>query len=513
MRRFTLLLLPLHLAISSFGQIDLPVQYMNSITASELSEHVHTLSSPAMEGRYTGSEGLRLAAEYIRRDFKEMGLQDPSEKSGQPYFQTFALQKCYWQDQELVSGEIFLRPMEDYFFVSDPEDLEGEFEVVFSGYGLDDDAYSDYTELNAEGKLVMAFSGEPKAKDGTYLISGGKEPSRQSYYFSKVRVAREKGAAGLVIIARDDKDYRKYTRGIRDYRDRSDISYPGDVREKDDFFTLFFSREAAGEILEVSRRKLDKAMKTAGRPGGTGAGMYRGSLSVNTAKECYPMNTENVLGYVEGTDLKEEAVVVVAHYDHLGRRGDDIYFGADDNASGTAAVMEVAEAFATAERAGVRPRRSVIFLAVSAEELGLHGSRYYSEHPLVPLDRTYACVNIDMIGRVGRKADSGPDYVGGMAYVSEDILEVARTGAELAAPELKFRMAYRERVSGGSDHYYFAREGIPSLFYFTGIHEDYHEPTDTPDKVLYDRMEGITRGIFATVWQLANRDEKWRIQN
>ncbi len=190
-----------------------------------------------------------------------------------------------------------------------------------------------------------------------------------------------------------------------------------------------------------------------------------------------------------------------------------IYYGADDNASGTSALMEIAEAFSVAAQAGIRPRRTVIFLAASAEELGLYGSKYYAEHPVISLDSTYACVNIDMIGRASTKLAGFPEYISGYAYVSEEILEVSQESNILMANDLEDRIEYRAHIRGGSDHYYFARHGIPSLFYFEGFHEDYHEPTDTPDKILYDRMEKIVRAIFATTWQLANRGEELEIRN
>jgi Zn-dependent M28 family amino/carboxypeptidase len=213
-----------------------------------------------------------------------------------------------------------------------------------------------------------------------------------------------------------------------------------------------------------------------------------------------------VVGIVEGTDLRSQAVVVVAHYDHLGQSKGKTYYGADDNASGTAAVMEVAEAFAMAASEGVRPRRSVVFLAVSAEEIGLYGSKYYTLNPLFPLDSTYACVNIDMIGRASTKQTNAPDYIAASVYLSEDLLEVSQEANRTTAPDLEDRVEYKKSLRGGSDHYYFSKNGIPSIFYFAGFHPDYHEPTDTPDKILYDRMEKIVRTIFVTTWKLADRE-------
>jgi Zn-dependent M28 family amino/carboxypeptidase len=211
---------------------------------------------------------------------------------------------------------------------------------------------------------------------------------------------------------------------------------------------------------------------------------------------------------VEGSDLSAGAVVVIAHYDHLGRSGDEIFHGADDNATGTAAVMEIAQAFGLAAEQGYRPRRTLIFIAASAEELGLYGSRYYTEHPLVPLDSTVACLNIDMIGRGSRKFSLTDDYIGGYVFLSKELLEVSEAGCKLTAPALADKIEYRKAIRGGSDHYHFATHGVPSIFYHTGLHSDYHKPSDTPDKILYDRMELIVRAIFATAWELANREER-----
>lgn len=487
------------------SQETLLLQYSNSITREELSEHVYTLASEKFDGRYTGSEGQRMAAEYIQKEFREDGLKAPGLGSSMPYFQEFALDKCYWKEQSLSAGDVKFTAGEQFVFLTEPKDLGGDYPVVFTGFGIDDPLYSDYTDLDVNGKVVLAFSGEPKGKDGKYLISGKEDPSRKAYYWSKSVTAKQMGAIGLIVMARDEKDFRKYAKHYDEMVSRPETSYRGD-KDPTDIFSVYIPAVSGGPMLGKSGEDME-SMAESDEAITLNAGKLSGTVGIGARRECFPMNTENVIGIVEGSDKKGEAVVVVAHYDHVGQQDGKIYYGADDNATGTAAVMEIAEAFAKAAEDGHRPARTVIFMAVTAEELGLYGSRYYTEHPVISLDSTYACVNIDMIGRTWTRLRDEPNYIGGYVYSSMDLFTLVQEQIRLSAPGLKDRMEYSQGLRGGSDHYHFSEKGVPSIFYFTGIHKDYHEPSDTPDKILYDRMETTVRTIFATAWALANRKE------
>jgi len=504
-----ILCLPLQLL---YSQETLLLQFSNSITKEELSEHVHMLASDKFDGRYTGTEGQRMAAEYIQDEFREDGLDAAFLSSSNPFFQEFKLNKCYWKEQSLTAAGIAFAAGEDFNFLSEPENITGNYPVVFAGFGIEDPLYSDYKDLDVAGKVVLVISGEPKGKDGKYLLSGKSEPSRKGYYFTKAETAAGKGAVGLIVMAREDKGFRKFAHRTEDYRKRAEISYPSQEEEKE-IFTIYTNLETAAVMLSTSPETLETAMQEMDSKKLTTSGRFQGSVEINTTDECYPMNTENVIGVVPGTDLREEAVVVVAHYDHHGQKDGKIYYGADDNASGTAALMEIGEAFVEAVRGGYQPRRTVIFIAATAEEVGLYGSRYYTEHPVVPLDSTYACVNIDMIGRAWNKMKDEPQFIGGYVYGSLDLFTLVQQYNKLMAPGLKDLVEYSNHLRGGSDHYYFGSNGVPSVFYFTGIHKDYHSPTDTPDKLLYDRMETTVRAIFGTVWALANSSEKLKAED
>jgi Zn-dependent M28 family amino/carboxypeptidase len=230
------------------------------------------------------------------------------------------------------------------------------------------------------------------------------------------------------------------------------------------------------------------------------------------------IEAENVLAFIEGSDpkLKEEVVVVSAHYDHVGIINGQIHNGADDDASGTSAAMEIGEAFYLAAKEGKGSRRSVLILHVSGEEKGLLGSEWYSDHPVYPLTTTVCDLNIDMIGRIDPEhKDSNYVYLIGSDKLSTDLHRISeqcnQTYTNLVldytynSPDDPNRFYYR------SDHYNFAKHNIPVIFYFSGVHEDYHKPGDDAPKILYNKMETITRLVFHTAWDVANRDQRLKV--
>lgn len=222
---------------------------------------------------------------------------------------------------------------------------------------------------------------------------------------------------------------------------------------------------------------------------------------------------ENVLGFIEGSDSKDELIIVTAHYDHLGKHDSLIFNGADDDGSGTVAAMEIAEAFMLAKNAGHGPRRSVLVMAVSGEEKGLLGSKYYTDHPIYPLENTVANLNIDMIGRIGDfHTDPNYVYLIGSDMLSTELHNISEAvNEEYVGLDLDYTFNKEDdpnRYYYRSDHYNFAKNNIPVIFYFNGIHEDYHKVTDTIEKIDFKKIETITRLVFLTAWELANRDER-----
>lgn len=225
-------------------------------------------------------------------------------------------------------------------------------------------------------------------------------------------------------------------------------------------------------------------------------------------------DSENVIAFIEGSEYPEEYLVLSAHYDHMGIENGKIFYGADDNASGTAAVMEMARVFQQAKLEGNGPKRSIIIAHFTGEEFGLFGSKFYTEHPLYPLQQTFADLNIDMIGRVDPAHQNNINY---LYLVGSDKISTAlhQLSEKANQDHTQLDLDYKynapndpEMIYYRSDHYNFAKHNIPVIFYFDGIHEDYHQPTDTAEKINYDLMRQRTQLIFATAWQLANQPEK-----
>ncbi|MBT3417690.1 MAG: M28 family peptidase [Flavobacteriales bacterium] len=222
---------------------------------------------------------------------------------------------------------------------------------------------------------------------------------------------------------------------------------------------------------------------------------------------------ENVLAYIEGTDLKDELIIITAHYDHLGKHEEKTFNGADDDGSGTVAAMEIAEAFMLAKKEGNGPRRSILVMCVSGEEKGLLGSKDYTDNPIYPLENTVANLNIDMIGRVDDWHENG-DYIYliGADRLSQELHDISeQINEEFIGLELDYTFNEEDdpnRYYYRSDHYNFAKNNIPVIFYFNGVHEDYHKVTDTVEKIDFEKIQTITRLIFLTAWELANREER-----
>ncbi|MDI9256631.1 M28 family metallopeptidase [Flavobacterium sedimenticola] len=225
-------------------------------------------------------------------------------------------------------------------------------------------------------------------------------------------------------------------------------------------------------------------------------------------------DSENIWAFIEGTEKPEEIVVVSAHYDHVGIKNGEIYNGADDDGSGTVAIMEIAKAFQKAKNEGNGPKRSILILHVTGEEHGLHGSRYYSENPLFPLKNTVADVNIDMIGRRDdfHKDSNNYIYVIGSDYLSSDLYTLCES-VNTKFTQLTLDYKYNDKKDPNrfyyrSDHYNFAKNGIPSVFLFSGTHADYHKPGDDVEKIEFDALTKRTKYALAIAWEIANREQK-----
>ena len=493
---------------------DLSVKFANTITAEDMKNHLTILAGDAFEGRETGTKGNNLAGDYISNVFRSNGMLSKSPKGS--YRQPVAFTFSKWADIDIFVGETRYKHLWDFLAFPDKNNNMPAIttsEVIYLGYGIDDPKYSDYEKNDVTGKVIMINKGEPLKKDSTSWITGSSEMSQWSTDINTKLEAAKKNGVKLVLIIEDDI---KKMLGENRRKLLGSVVSLGDLT-KDEITTanhVYISSTIAKDIIAKKTKKIIKSRKRSNKKGKACDVKLETLFVTNMSKEENVLNGSNILGYIEGTDKKDEVVIVSAHYDHLGKRGDDVYNGADDNGSGTTTVLELAEAFRLAEKAGASPRRTVAFLLVTGEEKGLLGSEYYSENPLFDLDNTVADVNIDKVGRVDDKYATNPNYIYviGSDRLSTDLHKInENANKKYAGLTLDYTYNSEEdpnRYYYRSDHYNFAKNGIPAIFFFNGVHADYHRATDTVDKINFEKMAKVGRLIFHTTWELANRDKR-----
>lgn len=484
------------------------IRYSKLIEAERMSQYLHVLASDQYEGRETGKKGQKMAAAYIAEQFKNSGI---PPYTGESYYQPFSIETL--RNTPIV-GQVpsisykgkALIPDTDYCLLQGRSQLSlAERNVLFAGYGIEETTYNDYQDISVEDKIVMILEGEPFSMDSISLITGKKTISEWStFYKKKIERAYKKGASAVFIISKDfEKDLetnKTRTPYIRLEKGRAEIP------------VFYISANMANLLLkhttvEKLKHKISSELKPFHKKIKSPV-----TIGINTVEE--KINSENVLGYIEGSDLKDELVVISAHYDHLGKDGEMIFNGADDDGSGTSAIMNMALAFATAKKEGHGPRRSILCIAFAGEEKGLLGSDYYVKHPVYPLKNTVCDLNIDMIGRIDEKYNGNPDYIYviGSDKLSSELHQLNES-INTTYSNLKLDYTYNDendknRYYYRSDHYNFAKNGIPVIFYFNGVHADYHKETDEVQKIDFKKMEKITRHVFFTAWEIANKNQR-----
>tara|TARA_Y100001972_G_C7658251_1_gene331675 strand:+ start:179 stop:1639 length:1461 start_codon:yes stop_codon:yes gene_type:complete len=465
------------------GQNRKAVKYAKTITLEELNESISTLASDAFEGRATGERGQKMAADYIANKFQIAGLTPPVKTNqGDSFFQEFHLYRSRYNTSYFKKGDEMKKNLVDFLYYSRMETMGEEYiELVFCGDIKD----FDLRGLDVKGKFI-AFSAE-----------------EMTGWRSKLVELENSEAAGYFIVVRNEDQYRYALNrfGVVMIGEKIEFSVD-DMGTK----TIIANPALAEWIFEQSFQSLLRK----------GRGLTK-KIIFNADMLIETIDSENVLGFVSGSEKPEEVVIVSAHYDHLGVKDGNIYNGADDNASGTSAIIEIAEAFAEAKENGDGPKRSVMFIAFSGEEEGLLGSRYYVTNPEVPLSNTVANLNIDMIGRQDLKYSEDPNYIYiiGSDRISTELDNLAKSVNEEYSTKLRLDYRYNDyndpnQYYKRSDHYSFAQNNIPIIFYFSGTHGDYHQPTDTVDKINFEKVKKITDYIFFTTWEIANREERIR---
>jgi hypothetical protein len=471
------------------------------------------LASDSLKGRNTPSPELDTAASYISKVFQRCGMRPLSGS----YLQQVSLNVVSLGEQnglKIIKGGVGT----SYEIKTDftPFDMTANRTVsaplVFAGYGITapEYHYDDYAGIDAKGKIVVVLRHEPREED-TASVFMGKSATDYSNVLRKVAIARDHGALAVFVITDPLNHTSLAPRGFpwpslsrTIPKDALPITLAAEEGSKipvihvgESIVNVLFG---SVEELKALQTRIDSAMAPHSFDiAGTNAW-------VQTTTNVTMMPTNNVVGFLEGSDpvLKDQIVVVGAHYDHVGYKkqhadGEDyIYNGADDNASGTCALMGVAAGLGALQE---RPKRSILLIAFAGEEKGLFGSEYYVRHPLFPLDSTVAMLNMDMVGRNGEDSlfligvGSSPD----LAQIARE--EDARVGFVLVDEVLS---------SGGSDHMSFQKRNIPSLFFHSGLHPQYHQVSDSPDLINISKLTNAARLVFLTAVRLANDNQRYR---
>ena len=505
---------------ASAPSVDLSATYANTITQEDLRKHLSIIASDEYEGRETGEKGQKMAAAYIAKQFQDLGLTGPVQGSDNPYIQHFQLERTHWGDVTFIAGNKPFKWLEDFFiYGKSPFQEETTLQPVFVGYGIEQEGFSDYAGKDVKGKDVVMLGGEPRTKDGKSVLGADGKPSKWSTDRSaKMGVATQKGARSVITINPDAAAFTGNLARIKPYLQQSQMSLPSTSEASASpagYAIISISPVLGAQLLGTTPAALQQYqadVTQAGKPVAVKWKPSSAKVKAPIIKES--VTTENVLGYLEGTDKKDELLVCSAHYDHVGIIDGKVYNGADDDGSGTVSVLELAQAFTQAKKDGHGPRRSILFITVTGEEKGLLGSEYYTEHPVFPLASTIADLNIDMIGRIDSNHKKGDNYVSlvGSDKLSSELHSINETNnTKYTHLDLDYRYNVPnepERIYYRSDHYNFAKHGIPVIFYTTGEHEDYHKDTDEVDKIEFPLMETRAHLVFHTAWELVNRDNR-----
>jgi Peptidase family M28/PDZ domain len=542
------------IALSAIAIAQLPASKITP-SVEQLRRHVTYLASDHLEGRRTGSAGASDAAHYIAGEFSQSGLKPAFQTIRNPRNPAEA-RSNYRQKFPYIAGvklgtsnELSLWPTngntpanlrvgDDWMPVGFSSNTRVEkTPAVFVGYGITapDLKYNDYATTNANGKIAVAFSGTPDDENPHDLFARHKDERW------KAIAARNAGAKALVLIVRADNFHEAHLSRLRYDNSAGDAGLP----------VLAISQQAALTLFSFSDgsklRELKQAWSTFGKATSQSGSSERPSApSVNAMSFAIDLKREdapayNIIGLLEGSDpqLKKEAIVIGAHYDHLGLGGEgslaqkegEVHHGADDNASGVAGVLELARIFSTQRP---RPRRTLVFIAFSGEEEGLLGSSYYVNNPVVPLANTVAMINMDMIGRAKDKklviggvgtAQEWRTLIGNAQLAQSYIVDVSNPAAHSgkSMPMVvgangdpvvssntrdQLVLTLNEDGYGPSDHSSFYAKQIPVLFFWTGTHSDYHKPSDTADKINYEDESRIVSLVSRIVRDVDSSDKR-----
>ncbi len=524
----TLLAIGLLLPSALFGQTvkitPAERKIAEGITAEQLSEYLHFVASDAMGGRDTPSPGLDVTAEFLKMNLNKWGFK-PAGDDG-TFFQKIALTRESLDPQKTrleINGKTYVLG-DDFFRLSGSGDASGSLVFGKDGWMIKSKNIDSFAGVDVAGKIVVisseGFSQGTLTPRPAGVTNDDLKGTKGTDWADAVSHATAKGAVGVIVVA--PPQLQSNWGQLRNFLGRGSM-YPEKLRTATGTaptIPVMLVSNSVGEAIFAgeSGNKTSPTAFVINKTGGVGAASKKETIW-----------TQNVVALWEGSDpvLKNEMVAIGAHYDHVGTNqnapGEDkIWNGADDDGSGTVAVLSIAEALAKSK---TRPKRSVLLVWHAGEEKGLWGAEYFNKFPTVDIKNVIAQLNIDMIGRSKKDGDTntknkdltGPNgvYVIGSEMMSSTLGAITK-GTNAAYQNLDYDYKYDDpkdtnRFFFRSDHFHYAANGIPITFWFTGVHEDYHGAGDHPDKIDYQKMEKIARTLFLTMWELTDLKERPKI--
>jgi hypothetical protein len=509
---------------------------VSKINSEDLEAYVTFLASPSMNGRSNGEPELDITVNYLASQARLLGLKPAN---GSSYLQPYSiLKKSIDAEKSMIkvfnSARDSVQLTEPMFqlFPEGASDFEIEGEVAFAGYGIKADKYNynDLENIEPEGRILLVMNRAPLNEDGTRFLF--KETNWTSFMSIQTKLTGLLfSKAKAILIVSDPKSgfssFEQLYPGIANHLESSKylkgskpliFDIPAMPR------IIFIHRSVADELLKGTGRTLDELQKSIDSKLKPQSFIIPGRrLKITETSKTEEVTLYNVAAWIEGSDpeLRKEIVVFSGHVDHVGKSGDKIYPGADDDASGCAAILEIAQAFQSLEK---KPLRSLLFLWVTGEEIGLFGSQSYINNPLFPLENTVADLNIDMIGRVKGVADTTDETpMTGKTGVfvitgnqSKELVAIADEVDKKSPIDMDYSLSGRShslQLFSRSDHYNFVKKDIPVLFFMTGLHTDYHKPGDTADKIDYEKMELISKAIYEIGYTVANKKTRIVVDN
>ncbi len=509
MKKITPGLVLMAAALSVNAQQNAASKYAKYITADDARKHLSILASDAFEGRETGKPGADKAAHYIADEFKRLGLTPPVNGS---YFLNVPLTETSFKVSAFtINGTPYTYGKDFYANGSSDERNVNAGEVVFIGYGSAD----ELAKADIAGKVVLLINSDRP------LAAGATAPSARQARAARAQLLQSiiEKKPSLIIGASPNVAALLQRMGGAIGAGRLTIKKE-DAGQRNQSVTISITPEMADQLLKNSGKTFAQLKEASNA--GVAVQTIKADVSATFGSLVKDVNAVDVLGFMPGSDpkLKDEVLVFSAHYDHIGLTmsgPDKVNNGADDDGSGTTGILEIARAFSEAKKQGHGPRRSVLFLGNVGEEKGLLGSEYYTDHPVFPLANTITDLNIDMIGRIGFDFQGKPDsannvYVIGSSMLSSDLHKINEE-ANTKYTHLDLDYKYDDPNDPNqfyyrSDHYNFAKHGVPIIFYFNGVHKDYHQPGDEVSKINFPLLAKRAQLVFYTGWDLANRAQR-----